>query len=179
MNNLHIKVFVAYLNQLSHLLNKLEKHVHSDPQILKTRLTPDMLPLMTQVEIAASFALRTSCPIAQTEVVSFKNKINTFSGVQALLKNTVEYLIKLDEQKYDLAKGSISDMAGPAKVTLTTLEFLHNFAMPNFFFHISMVYAISKANGISVTKGDFDGYHDYPVGFSFEKEINDELNNNF
>lgn len=173
MNNLHIKVFVTYLNQLSGLLYKLEKHVHGDPQILETRLTPDMFPLMTQVEIAASFALRTCCPIAQTEVVSFKNQINTFSGIQALLKNTVEYLIKLDVQKYDLSERNISDMAGPAKVTLPTLEFLHAFAMPNFFFHISMVYAITKANGISVTKGDYDGFHTYPVGFSFEKRIND------
>jgi hypothetical protein len=47
-------------------------------------------------------------------------------------------------------------------------EYVSSFVLPNFFFHISMVYAIAKNNGVSVSKGDFDGIHQYPKGFSWE-----------
>ncbi|WP_232461250.1 DUF1993 family protein [Cellvibrio sp. PSBB006] len=36
-----------------------------------------------------------------------------------------------------------------------------------FFFHLSMSYAIARQAGIPLSKADFDGYHSYPVGFSF------------
>jgi hypothetical protein len=32
-----------------------------------------------------------------------------------------------------------------------------------------MVYAIARVSGIPLTKGDFDGIHTYPTGFSFEE----------
>jgi hypothetical protein len=47
-------------------------------------------------------------------------------------------------------------------------EYVSSFVLPNFFFHISMVYAIAKNNGVSVSKGDYDGIHQYPKGFSWE-----------
>ena len=44
------------------------------------------------------------------------------------------------------------------------------YALPNFFFHYSMVYAIARQAGVEIGKSDFDGYHDYPVGFTFMSE---------
>jgi hypothetical protein len=33
-----------------------------------------------------------------------------------------------------------------------------------------MAYAIARAAGVPLSKGDFDGYHQYPDGFSFVPE---------
>ncbi|WP_353506907.1 DUF1993 family protein [Aliiglaciecola sp. LCG003] len=49
-------------------------------------------------------------------------------------------------------------MAGSVKVSLTTSAFLNNFARANFFFHLSVVYVIARSRGISITKGDYDGF---------------------
>ncbi|MCG7587734.1 DUF1993 family protein [Photobacterium sp. OFAV2-7] len=46
-------------------------------------------------------------------------------------------------------------------------EFIHQYILPNFYFHISMVYAIAKSKGVVLSKADFDGIHSYPSGFSF------------
>jgi uncharacterized protein len=142
--------------------------VNSDSAILAARLNADMFPLITQAEIAASFSLRACCPIANREVVSFLQKQKTFSGIQSQLQLTIKFLQYLNTIDSDLSVGTISDMAGPVKVILPKQDFLHRFAFPNFFFHVSMVYAIAKLNGIPATKGDYDGFHQYPVGFSFE-----------
>jgi hypothetical protein len=63
----------------------------------------------------------------------------------------------------------IDDKAGFAELVLPANEFLYQYAMPNFFFHLSMVYAIAKQSGLCLSKADFDGYHIYPAGFSFER----------
>lgn len=169
MGDYPIKVFSDYLDQLSVFLEKIENAVEGDTSILEARLSHDMFPLMTQVEIAANFSLRSCCPIAGLEVVNFAQQERSFLGLQTQLRQTIEFLHGLNINNSDLSDASISDKAGPAIVTLPTLEFLNRFALPNFFFHISMVYAIAKANGIPATKGDYDRFHDYPDGFSFEE----------
>jgi hypothetical protein len=54
-------------------------------------------------------------------------------------------------------------------VELNGHEFIELYIIPNFLFHLSMAYAIARAEGIAVSKGDFDGFHSYPEGFCFEK----------
>jgi hypothetical protein len=34
---------------------------------------------------------------------------------------------------------------------------LNDFVLPNFFFHVSMVYALLRKNGIEIGKGDYLG----------------------
>ena len=63
----------------------------------------------------------------------------------------------------------IEDMAGPVPISMKAEDFLMRFAYPNFYFHLGMVYAIARSRGVPLTKGDFDGLHQYPPGFSFER----------
>ena len=55
------------------------------------------------------------------------------------------------------------------ELDLPAAEYFHMYAVPNFFFHYSMVYAIARQGGVPVGKSDFDGYHRYPSGFTFEE----------
>jgi hypothetical protein len=58
--------------------------------------------------------------------------------------------------------------AGEKENALTTDNYYSLFVIPNFFFHFSVPYSIARANGIPLSKGDFDGLHYYKPGFSFE-----------
>lgn len=171
MKNKHIEVFAEYLNLLSRLLDKIEAHFDGDESILEARLISDMFPLAVQVEIVASFALRSCCPIAGVNVISFARKDKTFLTLKAQLQETIAFITSLDalENNFEI---DINDMAGPAPVCLNANDFLVRFAYPNFYFHFGMVYAIARAKGVPLTKGDFDGLHQYPLGFSFESGRN-------
>ena len=167
MNNAHAETFVYYLDLLTRLIAKVEQELDGEAEILQARLAPDMFPLGVQVEIAASFALRACCPIAGKPVVSFSHGHASFADLKRQLIETIEHIEMLDSLENDLDT-VVHAEAGPTPVSLPASEFLSRFAYPNFFFHLSMVYAIARSRGVPLTKGDFDGFHEYPPGFSFE-----------
>ena len=169
MKNKHIEIFVEYLKLLSSTIEKIESHFEGDNRILEARLIEDMFPLRVQAEIVAGFALRSCCPIAGVEVVSFANLDKSFSGLKAQLQETVEYLKSLDLAENNL-EVEVKDMAGPAPVSMSAGDYLVRFAYPNFYFHLSMIYAIARSRGVKLSKGDFDGLHQYAPGFSFDDE---------
>ncbi len=168
MKNKHIEVFVEYLKLLSRLLEKIEEHVGGDERILHERLSPDMFPLCVQVEIVASFALRSCCPIAGVKVNSYSREVKSFANLRAQLEDTCNSITSLDDKHSNL-EAVIEDMAGPVPISMKAEDFLMRFAYPNFYFHLGMVYAIARSRGVPLTKGDFDGLHQYPPGFSFER----------
>ena len=55
------------------------------------------------------------------------------------------------------AARSITLNFGSFKPSFTSDEYLLSFALPNFFFHVSMAYAILRHNGVDVGKRDFLG----------------------
>lgn len=169
MKNRHIGIFTDYLSLLSALLETVAAHFDGDEAVLQARLGPDMFPLGVQVEIAANFALRSCCPIANVDVVSFARDIKSFANLQAQIKDTLSQLACLDTME-NILDVTIEDMAGPARVSMKAQDFLARFALPNFYFHLTMVYAIARSQGVPLSKGDFDGLHQYSPGFSFESE---------
>ena len=42
-------------------------------------------------------------------------------------------------------------------LTMTGVKYLNHFAMPNFYFHTTMAYAILRENGLELGKRDFLG----------------------
>jgi hypothetical protein len=160
-------IFIHYLKQLAKMLTKIEGHCAQHPDILHSNLQQDMLPFVAQVRTAANFSLRTCCPLIGRERTQFENGELTFFGLQQQLAETLDYLSALTDSDFEKAPPSIQDKAGFSELNLPREEYVTLYALPNFFFHVSMAYAIARQAGIPLSKGDFDGYHDYPAGFSF------------
>lgn len=55
----------------------------------------------------------------------------------------------------------VTDIAGEAEVHLSGNRFAHEYALPNFFFHLCMAYAILRHEDVPLGKADFDGFHLY------------------
>lgn len=156
-----VMIFCRSLRRLSAMLDQLD----SRPQILTARLHPDMLPFAAQVNAAISFSLRGCCPLAGREVVSF----NDGDSLRQQVARTIAYLEAIPEQAFEGSGERLCrDRAGFADIALPGDEFLHLYILPNFYFHFSMAYAIARSCGAPIGKGDFDGYHAYAPGFSFE-----------
>ena len=160
--------FCLYLERLLALVEKLERHASGEATILGARLTDDMLPLGAQVQIASKFALRACCNAAGEPIPEFVADMGSFFGAKQTVCRAIDHIKKLDSSETAEKELNITDDAGLKKIELPASRYVFEFALPNFFFHLSMVYAIAKSNGVSVTKGDFDGIHSYPEGFSWE-----------
>jgi hypothetical protein len=159
------RLFLHYLRRLDAILKEVEAF---DAGVAEQRLHPDMFPLLQQARTAIGFTLRATCPLAGREVVSFRTDDTSFAAVYAELERTMAYLAALPDADFDgIGTLTVRTTAGFAELALPGWEYYQMYAVPNFFFHYAMVYAIARQAGVLVGKADFDGYHDYPPQFAF------------
>lgn len=162
-----LPVFLRYLDRLSELVEIAEAHVQSQrleaSSLLDARLAPDMLPFEVQVQIAANFALRTCFPLAGEGIPPYGDFPATFDGLRARIARVLGLLKSLRPEQFEGSEERvIESKAGNAIVVLPAPEFLLQYALPNFFFHVTTAYAILRSRGVIIGKAQFDGYHCYP-----------------
>jgi len=154
-------LFIGYLAQLEVIVAKVPVDIFS------LSLSDDMFSLEMNAKVAANFLLRGYCPLIGIELVSFYSEISGKGAVLEQITKTKAYLEQtvvienLDDSK------TLIDKAGFTEVALSPSEFIHKYIIPNFSFHMSMVYAIARVHGVVLSKGDYDGLHSYPTDFSF------------
>lgn len=159
------KVFIYYLDQLKKLLVKVERY---EVDLSHERLSGDMFPLLQQARTAIGFTLRSSCPLSGRETVSFADGYESFASLFSEIDKTRQYLSEIQDAEFrhmDAIK--IDTLAGFSDIELDGDSYFLMYSLPNFFFHYSMVYAIARKSGVPIGKGDFDGFHHYPLGFTF------------
>lgn len=157
-----VPVFVRYLGQLDGLLRLANDGTLDEAVLLQTRLAPDMLPFEVQVQIVANFALRACFPLAGQPLPAYGEFAASFGGLHARVVRAMEMVSELPEQAFAGAgQRLLVDQAGEVQIRLPAAEFLLQYALPNFFFHLSMVYAILRMSGLPLSKGHFDGFHRY------------------
>jgi hypothetical protein len=160
-------VFNRSLAQLRGMLEKIEA---GGPAALGARLHQDMLPFASQVRATANFALRGCCPLAGLPPLSFERDEISYAALAAQIDDTISYIAAIPPARFDGPRDRICrDRAGFADIALPADEYLNLYILPNFYFHFSMAYAIARSHGAQIGKQDFDGYHLYAPGFSFEK----------
>ena len=162
-----LPVFLRYLDRLSDLVNVAEAHVQAQrleaSSLLDARLAPDMLPFEVQVQVAANFALRACFPLAGEDIPPYGDFPATFDGLRARIARVIDLLISLRPEQFKCSEERIIESkAGNAIVVLRAPEFLLQYALPNFFFHVTTAYAILRSRGVAIGKAQFDGYHRYP-----------------
>ncbi|HSI56016.1 MAG TPA: DUF1993 domain-containing protein [Ideonella sp.] len=162
-----VPVFDRYLARLSALLGLAEQHAAAQglaaEALLQARLSPSMFPLAVQVEIAANFSLRACAPLAGLAVPDTTRPPASFEGLQQHIAMARALLAGLTPaQMAGSDTRECSSRAGNGLVRLPGCEFLLQYALPNFFFHLGMAYAILRQSGVAIGKSDFDGFHDYP-----------------
>jgi hypothetical protein len=159
-----VVVFQRYLQRLLALLDIAEAHAGTaSAALLQARLAPDMLPLHAQVDVVANFALRGCFPLVGEAVPDYGDFPASFDGLRARLARSRALLETLPPERFmEQSTRVVHDRAGDAELSLPAAEFLFQYTLPNFFFHLGMVYAILRSCGVPLGKADFDGYHRYP-----------------
>lgn len=155
------RVFQHYLGRIEHLLQRIPDNC------LDASLAPDMLNLAEHARTAIQFSLRVLCPLLQRELPDFEAQQLTRATLQRQLEQTQAFIAELPVWSAADNQHRIHERAGFADLDFSAADFVSLYGLPNFYFHLSMVYAIARAQGVPLSKGDFDGWHRYPDGFSF------------
>ena len=157
-----VPAFVQILTALSAILTKAAAHAEAkkiDPSVfVGARIAPDMFPLARQVQIATDHAKGACARIAGVDVPSFTDTEATFAELQTRITKTIDFIKGLKSAQFDdgFDRDVTLTIAGQ-KMTWKGGVYLHQFALPNFYFHVTAAYAILRHNGVEVGKRDFLG----------------------
>jgi hypothetical protein len=157
-----VPVFIRMLTNLNGVLEKGAAHAQAkkieEAVLLSARLYPDMLAFTRQVQIACDFARGTGARLAGKEPPAFDDTEKSFAELAVRVDRSVDYLRTLSAGDIDGSEGReiVRPIRGESK-KFTGLNYLLQFALPNFFFHATTAYAILRHNGVEIGKADFIG----------------------
>jgi uncharacterized protein len=162
MYSISIPVFRKSLTCLSAILDKAAAHAQErkiDPAaLLDARLYPDMFTLTRQVQLATDFAKGAASRLAGEPPPKFDDVEVGFDQLKERIARTIALLDSFGQAKIDGAEErAIEIKTATRTLRFTGVEFLTQFSLPNFFFHLTTAYAILRHNGVALGKSDFLG----------------------
>jgi hypothetical protein len=157
-----VPMFVRFLTGLSAILDKAAKYAEAkkiDPTILaNTCLAPDMFPLTRQVQIASDIAKGCAARLSGIEVPSYADDETTFPELQARIKKAVAFIQSTNKDEINKSEErDITIKIANKEMHFKGQDYLNNFVLPNFYFHITIVYAILRHHGLELGKNDYLG----------------------
>ncbi len=150
------------LANLAALLEKGAQHAEAKkfaPEVLvNSRLYPDMLPLVKQVQIASDISKGGCARLAQVDAPAFEDNETTIPQLAERLKKTIAFLETLKPAQIDGSEDrTVTWQTRTATKSMQGQPYLLNHVLPNVFFHVATAYGILRHNGVEIGKQDFLG----------------------
>ena len=155
----------AFLHGFASMAAFLEKgRAHADEhgiaheEMLQARLIEDMHPLVYQVQRASDAAKFCAARLGQVESVSMEDNEASFADLQSRIARTIDFLKSVPADAINGREDATITIKLPNRsFDLSGLAYAQGFALPNFYFHATMTYALLRMKGVPVGKMDFLG----------------------
>jgi hypothetical protein len=156
-----IPVFIRALENTGKMLTKAEQHAKRQKielsALLSARLYPDMFTLLQQLQYVCFLPVDFAQHFTSVTAPRVGYDETTFAELKASIRKTIAYLrgIKLK----DFASGELQTLPlffDSAK-GLPAEAYAARVSVPDFFFHVTVAYAILRHNGVPLGKSDFFG----------------------
>lgn len=157
-----VPVLVRALTNLSAVLAKGAAHAaerNIAPEVLlNTRITPDMFPLIRQVQIATDMAKGAGARLAGVEPPKLEDNETTFDELHARIARVIDILQSFTPEQIDGSEDrAIVLKTRTGELHLSGQDYLLGFVLPNVYFHCTTAYAILRGVGVVLGKSDFIG----------------------
>lgn len=152
------RIFITRLDSLDHILTVGEKHVLDINAALQERLAPDMFPLGTQIAFACNQPRGFAHWCAGQVTENLNPDVKSIDAARSHIQNTKSLLsdIDVDDSRLDEVKHT---GLGPGLYCETPVRlYVSDYLIPNFYFHITMTYAILRKIGVPLGKADYMGF---------------------
>ncbi len=151
------------LGNLLAWLDKAEDHARDKGQdgaeLLALRLAPDMLPFSQQVLIACEMARITLARLGDAEIAAFSGAVDSLAGLRSRVRAAIDMVDGIGPER--LAGRSAAAVVLPQRqgepLHFSGEGFLQQWALPNFFFHVTTAYALLRHAGVPLGKADYLG----------------------
>lgn len=162
MYSASVPVFVSMLGNLVKWIDKAEAHAQAkkfDTSVyLATRLAPDMLPFIRQVQIACDSAKFCMARLTGVEAPKHEDNEASLADLKARIAKTLAFVRSM--QADQVAGSEDRDINVPRRDGVLVMKgeaYLKHYALPNFYFHVTTAYALLRHNGVELGKADYLG----------------------
>ncbi len=153
MNGL-VELFDTRLNTLEHLLQQGASHFGND-EFLMLRLVDDMLPLGTQIAFTCNQPTNFAQWVRGDEVNNLDPDVTGVEEATRLISATRAELASIgpagatapETKRLEFGAGRYAELSGE--------EYVNDFLVPNFYFHLVTAYDILRANGVPLGKANY------------------------
>jgi len=151
-----------FLGTLDKILDKaadFAKRKEIDPAVLlNARLAPDMFPFTRQVQIACDMIKGGAARLSGSEIPKFEDNETTIAELKARIAKTLDFVNGISADKFSGGeKRDILLQMRRGDLKFIGLDYLRDFVLPNFHFHLTTAYAILRHNGVEIGKQDYLG----------------------
>jgi len=156
-----IRLFEKTLRNLEQWMDKAAAHAKAKSfevdVLVQARLAPDQFALVGQVQSACDQAKVAAAYLSGKQPPSHPDTERTFAELRQRIQKCLTFLETV--QAKDLAGAEERKVAPPwlGGKWLRGDDYLVHMALPNFFFHATMAYAILRHNGVELGKMDYIG----------------------
>ena len=145
------------LRNLDRWLGLAAAHPSAD-KLLTARLAPDQYNLTRQVQVAADNAKMMPGRLAGKQWPSHPDTETTYDQLRARLAAVVEFLDTFTREDFVGAEDRKIKLPWMKDGQyLTALDYLNQFGLPNFYFHVVTAYEILRHEGLPMGKFEFLG----------------------
>lgn len=155
-----IPCYLSMLKVLDRLLDKAETHAKEAgldvEDYAQARLYADMRPLIGQIQSASDAAKGGAARLAGVAPPSMPDDEATFADLHARIAKTVAFVETITPEQLEGPEDRIIELKLPqTTLRFTARNFLLQFSIPNFLFHVTTAYAILRMQGVPVGKLDY------------------------
>lgn len=148
-------VFDNLLGTLERLVLRAREEGLAD-EVLADRLTEDMFPLELQFRIALNQVLLGLNQVAGASLPLDATPYASFAEIEARIRAIRSQLHQADPASWTAAD-AVVDLTLPngVRFVMTSEEDIRDWILPNFYFHVTMAYALLRKAGLALGKMDF------------------------
>ena len=163
MQSASVPTVVKTLNNMLRWLDKAQAHAEArkfDPNnYLGLRLAPDMLPFVSQVRIACDNAKGCAARLGGVENPKHEDNEASLDDLRARIRKTVAFVQSVPAEGFagSEAREILLPVRNRDPLKYDGESYLKHFALPNFYFHATMTYALLRHAGVELGKADFIG----------------------
>ena len=151
-------MYIQALKSSSHVLAKGSAYTKAssipESEVLNWRLAPDMNPLIFQIQNICNIARNLIIIVLGTPLPPSPNNEKTFEQLQARISSTISLLESTTREQFE-GRDQASVLVRELGTKMKGLAYVQEFGVPNFYFHVGMVYALFRGHGAPIGKWDY------------------------
>jgi len=157
-----VPVFLRALRNMDAFLQKgadwFAEQGRPESELTGARLIGDMHPLTAQIQRASDSAKGVVARLTGAEVPAMPDEEQTIADLRARIAKTIAVLESARREDFDGTEDKPIEIWTPkAALLFNGKSYIFEFAIPNFFFHVTTAYALLRKEGVPIGKVDYIG----------------------